>query len=397
MPTFTYVARDPSGKSRTGVLAADDAAAVTGQLRERGWLVSEVAVEQRAGVDLSPAQWLPVRDVDVAIGLRQIAVMLRSGLSLLRALQIVPNQSRRARMASVWRDVARRIQEGSSLADALAAHRCFSNLVVQLARIGEQTGSLEPELARAAAALERSRRLRRDTLSALAYPSIVIVMTIGVAIFVVLYLLPKIKGFLEPLGKTLPPTTQLLIDISDAVQTHFVPGSILLGLLIAIVFAVAQYPPGRLLIDRWLLRIPVIGRVAGVGATVQVSRGLRDLLSSGVPLLEALRTSEQLVGNQHLRQHLTRCRERVMRGSGLGDPLTEPGTFQPLLGAMVGVGEQAGTLEEVLDEVSGFYEQELKDLIQTLGAIVEPLLIIGVGTVVGFVYVSVFMALYAAY
>lgn len=399
MPTYTYEARDARGATKRGTAEGASPSAVADQLRQRGWLVTSVSAQAEAGQRprFSLRGLLPVRSLDIELGLRQLAVMLRSGLSLLRALQVVPEQARRPRMAAVWRDVARRIQEGSSFADALAAHSCFTNLVVQLARVGEATGTLEPVLTRAATALERRRSLRNSVLSALLYPSFVFLMTIGVTAFVILFLLPKVRDFLAPMGRDLPAMTQLLLDISGFVEAYAVQGVILVFALVAGVLLVRTWPPGRRALDALTLRIPIIGRVAQMAGTVTVARGLKDLLASGVTLLEALRTTEMLVGNRHLRARLAGARERVLQGDSPGGALAGPGGFEPMLAAMVTVGEQAGTLDDVLGEVATYCEEELQALIRTFSTLIEPVIIVVVGGIVGFVYVSVFMALFAAY
>ncbi|HBP20061.1 MAG TPA: type II secretion system F family protein [Planctomycetes bacterium] len=398
MASFSYVARDSAGSLRQGTQEAPSSAELAAQLRQQGLLVVKVEAERQpsAGGGFGLGRVMPVRSVDIEIGLKQLAVMLRAGITLLEALRVLPRQHPRARVRRLWSEVAERIQSGSSFADALAGQRAISPLIVQLVRVGEQTGELERVLVRGAEALERRRRLRASVLSAFLYPTIVFVMTLGVTAFLVLNVLPKIRTFLSGLGRQLPPLTQALLDVSDFVQAHLVTGAVGLPLVLAGIFAIYLYPPGRLAIDRLILFVPLAGRVSRLSGTVSLARGLGDLLASGITLLESLSTTERLIGNRYLAERLARARERVLVGAPLHEQLTDPRAFTPMLSAMVAVGETSGSLDEVLAEVADFHEEELQGLVQTLSVLIEPAVIVAVGAVVGFVYLAVFMALYAA-
>lgn len=398
MASFSYVARDPSGGLRQGTGDAPSSAELAAQLRQQGLLVVKVeaAASPSAARGFGLGRILPTRSVDVEIGLKQLAVMLRAGITLLEALRVLPRQQPRERVRRLWSEVAERIQSGSSFADALATQRAISPLVVQLVRVGEQTGELERVLVRGAEALERRRRLRASVLSAFLYPTIVLVMTLGVTAFLVLSVLPKIRVFLSGLGRQLPPLTQALLDVSDFVQANLVTGAVGLPLLLAGLCAVYLYPPGRLAIDRLILYVPLAGRVSRLSGTVSLARGLGDLLASGITLLESLATAERLISNRYLAERVALARERVLVGASLHEQLTDPRAFTPMLPAMVAVGETSGSLDEVLAEVADFHEEELQGLVQTLSVLIEPAVIVAVGAVVGFVYLAVFMALYAA-
>jgi type IV pilus assembly protein PilC len=401
MPTFTFTARDPAGRPQAGQQEAASAAALVNSLRERGWLVLDVkpAVAD-AGPDwlalLNPFAWLPPRSIDVEVSLQQIAVMLRSGITLLAALKTVAEQTGRASMRRIWENIAERIQEGSSFGDAAASHGCFSHLVVQLIRVGEQTGTLEPVLTRAAEALERRRNLRTSLLTALMYPAIVFFAAIGVTVFMIVGVIPKLRVFLAALGRKLPPMTQFLIDLSDAVQLYYVQGLIVFGAIVALLVAVYLWPPGRLFLDRWLLRLPVIGRLFRLAATVQFARSLGSLIHSGITLVEALRTVEGLFRNRYVSGQVAAARNAVLRGGSLAPPLAVHDAFMPMLARMVAVGETAGTLDDVLEEVARFHESQLQSAIRQFSAIIEPVIVVVVGAIVGFVYIAFFMALFAA-
>lgn len=403
MSTFAYVARDRGGRVQRGLEQAESPNAAVAMLRGRGWAVIDVQaaaeVPKSVGEMLAaahPGRWLPPRSIDVELSLNQLAVMLHGGLTLLAAMRTTSEQCRRLSMRRVWEDVGRRVQAGSSFADAMAAHRCFSRLIVQLVRVGEQTGTLEAVLRRGADVLERRRGLRTSLLTALAYPTLVLIAAFGVTGFMVFNVIPKIEVFLSSLGRKLPPMTQSLIDISHYLRQHAV--HIVAGAagLVGLSITLYSWPPGRLFIDRTLLRVPVLGHLLRLAATALFSRALGMLVRSGVTLLEALRTVEGLHRNHFLRQSIAAARDIVIQGGSLAEGLGANRAFLPMLPAMVTVGESTGTLDDVLDETARFHEEHLQAAIRRFSIIIEPVIIVVVGGIVGFVYIAFFMALFAA-
>jgi type IV pilus assembly protein PilC len=402
MPSFAFTARDSRGRPQQGTFEAASTTAVAEELRGRGWLVLEVrdrqppAAKKASWTQRDALGWLPARSIDVELGLRQIAVMIRSGLTLLDALNTASQQAQRASMGRIWADVAARIQEGSSLGDAMSRHSRFSGMVVELVRVGSQTGRLEPVLIKAADSIEHRRSLRTSLLTALAYPFIVVLAAVGVTAFMALSVIPKLEKFLSTIGRKLPAMTVLLMDITHTIQAYVAHA--LIGAGVAGVLLVAAYcwPPTRLWIDRLLLRIPVVGGLLRLSGTIAFASGLGALLHSGIRLLEGLRTVERLQHNRYLAQQVSQAREAVIHGGNLAPPLGTPHAFMPMLSRMVAVGESAGTLDEILAEVARFYEVQLQAAIRRLSVVIEPVIIVVVGGIVGFVYIAFFMALFAA-
>ena len=399
MPVFTYNARDRAGRLQTGSQEAPSAASLAESLRARGGLVVavEVAAENHSelAAALDPRLLLPIRSLDVELALHQIAVMLRSGLTLLNALKTAADNADRLRLRRILRRVAERIQEGSSFADALAEHRLFSRLVVQLTRVGEATGHLDSVLTRAAEALERRRLLRLQVLTAISYPAVTLAAAIGVAAFMVVSVIPKLTVFLKALGRKLPPSTQSLMDISQWIQIHGIFATALIVGVIALLVVTYLVPAGRLVCDQILLRLPLIGKVLRVAGTALFARAFGILVSSGVTVLEGLQTVESLGRNRHLNGIVARARQDVFNGGSLAPSLARRGGFMPMLAHMVSVGEASGTLDETLAEVAKFHEAQLASLIKQLAAFVEPAIIVLVGGIVGYIYISFFLAIYA--
>jgi type IV pilus assembly protein PilC len=402
MPAFTFEARNGAGNRQQGTQDAPSAADVVHALRQRGWLVLSVKPASDAsgnaiswGELLNPLAWLPPRSLDVEWSLQQLAVMLRSGLTLLASLKIIAEYANRPKMRKAWEGVAERIQQGSSLADAMGEHRCFNFMVLQMIRVGELTGTLDQVVSRAADTLERRRLLRSQVLTALTYPAIVLVAAIGVSIFMMVSVIPKLRIFLTALGRKLPPITQALMDVSDFFQIYGPYMLIGIFALTILVTALYLWPPGRLRIDRYLLRAPILGNMLRLGATVQFAHGLSVMLQSGITLVEGLQTVEKMHGNRYLGGLVAEARAAILRGSSLAAPLAAPKAFMPMLGRMVAVGESAGTLQEVLMEVARFHESQLQATIRRFSVLIEPVIVVVVGSIVGFVYIAFFVAMFA--
>jgi type IV pilus assembly protein PilC len=386
------------------MLAADNPSQLAAQLRSRGWIVMEVSAAGQRTPSIgrvlaaaNPVRWLPATRLDVEMGLQQIATMLRSGLTLLSSLRTAAEQARRPAMGRVWTSVAERIEGGSTFADALAAHgRLFPSMVVQLVRVGEESGTLDNVMKRAAVHLERSRLVRATLLTSLMYPAFVLLAALGVSGFMVFSLIPKLQKFLAGRGKKLPQMSQMLLDGTTWINSNLT--MILLVTLSVLIVAVVLYrlPWGRSRIDRGLLRLPIIGGLLRLAGTATVARGLSILLESGITLLMALQTVRGLLSNRAMQARVETARGAVMEGSVLADPLLEGREFTPMLGRMTAVGESTGTLGAVLDEVADFHEGQLAAAVRRLSALVEPVTIIVVGGIVGFVYIAFFLALLSA-
>lgn len=400
MPAFTFSARDFSGQTHHGTLEAAAAGQAIQQLRERGWLVLRVAEQQRA--DRPAISWEPYlerlsqpRAITVELSLRQLAVMLRGGISLLAALETVAEQSSSRPLRRVYREVIDRIQEGSSFSQALDLQPAFPNYLVRLVQIGEQTGVLETVLSRGADIMRVRRETRRDVLTALTYPTIVLLAAVSVTTYLVTSLIPKLSEMLNSFGKPLPAMTQSLVTVSEFVTAYGATILFTLGALtIAFILAYAS-PSGRLVIDRVSLRIPILARIFRLSGTLTFSQSLGTLIRSGVSVVESLTTVEQMHQNRYLGLCVQRARESILRGNNLADSLRVPHAYMPLLATMTAVGEQTGNLDDVMDEVAVFHQSQLTTLIKSLSSWVTPAIVIVVGSIVGYVYIAFFMAIFA--
>lgn len=399
MPTFAYRVRHKDGRTEDGRSEAVSQTSLALQLRNRGLLVIAVRPHAASPAAQGPRQsrrWFAPqpRGIDIESGLHQLGFQLRSGITLVNALQTCAAQAERRAAADLWRNVARRIEDGQSFSAALEAAGSVPALVLPLAKVGEETGRLEAALERAAHALERRRVLRSQVATAMAYPAIVLVMAVGAAAYMMVGVIPKLQALLSAHGRSMPAITQALIDTSWWLRHHGL--HCLVGALVAIatVVLLMRWPPSRLVIDSTLLRLPLIGRVLRAAAAASVCRALGALLSSGVRVTEALLVTEGAVANRRVAALLIQARQRVVQGSALAPSLADGGILPPLMTGMIAVGETAGTLDEVLDGLAKHHDERLAIAIKRLAALVEPAIIIFVGGIVGFVYMAFFAAIY---
>ncbi len=401
MPEYSYLARDDSGKMQRGRIAADSAAALRSLLASRGdrliSLKAEAVEGLASGLTVSnPLHSLPPRSITVEIALEQMAVMLRSGIGLLQSLQTVAEQSTSVALRNICEQLGEDIQDGDSLADSMQRHSCFPRIVVQLVRVGESTGNLDIVLERAASQMASRRENVSNVRTAIAYPAFVGSAAVLIAGYLVLFVIPELEKFLSSIGRELPALTQSLVTVSTWIRVNGLTVAVLLVCAIVATIMTYRWPPGREVIDRWSLRIPVFGTVLRLSGTVTFASALAVMIRSGITLSEALRTVESLHGNRHLAGRVAAARETVIEGGSLSQPLGEKYAFMPMLSRMVAVAESTGEMDEVLDQVTKFHEARLQATIKRLGKMIEPLTIIVVGGIVGYVYLAFFMALFAA-
>ena len=402
--TYEATVRSVSGETRRQTVEAPDRAAALRLLRAHGEVLlafgeaGGAARISRSNVFGGLRAWFTrfrPKALDVEFGLQQLASMLRSGLSLLVALRTAADQARNRRAARVWTFLADGIETGLSCHEAAEACHCFDPYVLALIRVGEQSGELDRTLVCAAEHLEQTRDMRMMLVNALIYPVLVVIMTIGVVGFMVVKVIPQIQAFLSQANQTLPAITQWLLDFSLWVRLHAVALAVGIAAVPIGVWLIRRVPAGREQTDRAMLYLPVIGPILRLFQTAVVARGLSILLDSGVTLLEGLRTVTFLIRNRRLARRMADARDAVIRGETLAHALAGATEFMPMLAKMAAVGESTGTLGAAFAEVARFHEIMLKSAIRRFGTLIEPILILIVGGIVGFVYTAFFLALFS--
>lgn len=403
MPTYQFMARDEGGRIQRGTQDATSPVELRTSLQSRGLSlvrlqeeVKRLTATQWVGHNLNPFHYLSPRSVDIELMLAQMAVMLRSGVTLLAALKSCEEQARFRPLKRLLRRVSESVQDGNSLGDAFAAEKSIPQIVTQMTRVGELTGNLDTVFDSSSKTLASRRRTINQTLTALAYPAFVAVVAIGVAAYMVLFVIPEVQKVVGAMGRDLPAMPQMLMDISSWIQIN---GATALTVVVGCVLTcivLYVHPTTRLLLDRYVLKVPLIGYVIRLAGTLTFSSSMRAMIASGITLVEALRTTEQLHYNRHFANRVGEAREAVIDGQGLAGPISREGAYLPMLGSMVAVAENTGQMEEVLDHVTEFHEEQLQAAIKRLSALLEPLVVVFVGGIVGFVYISFFLALFSA-
>ncbi|BBL59758.1 type II secretion system F family protein [Methylomonas koyamae] len=402
MAEFVYTALDERGNETGGRIQADDAGSAAGQLRRRGLRVLELRPARGSGGFLGQANfsdWLAsqrsVTTTALIFFFRQMSFMLHAGLPVAQALELAQAQLSNPRLNLTLRLMLKDIQAGQSLSSTMAKHKAvFPEMAVNLVVAGETTGDLDQIMERLAAHLDKKAALRAQTVNAMIYPAIVVLAAIGVGIFMVVKIIPKFSKFLLGKGKALPPSTQLLVDISDYVRLN---GFYLAGgaaALVVLVLLVYQTRNGRLWIDRFLLRLPVIGSLLVTGSMAQMNWALSILLRSGVTVFDSLKITANLLGNRVYADQLHYASNLILEGRDIARSIEHP-RMPPLVVQMVAVGEGTGALDEVLQELGIYYEKLLEIAIKRLSALIEPAMILVIGSMVGFVYYAFFQALFS--
>jgi len=400
VPLFAFKGLDGSGKTVAGSRDAENARALRQVLRKDGIFLSEAREAARSGagvgtglrreVDLRRLFKRGVRPAQVAIATRQLATLLRAGIPLSGALGALVEQTEDAELHTTLETVRNRVNEGAALADALAAHpRAFQDLYVSMVRAGEASGTLDQILARLAEFLDAQLRLRAKVQSAMMYPALMTVAGGGILAILMIVVVPKITQVFADLEQALPWNTQLLIFASHLTGNYWW-AMLLLGIGAAWGFRRwRRTERGREKWDRIVLRLPVVGSMVRMLAVGRFARTLATMLRSGVDVLRALDIVKHMLNNVVLTRVVEQARDAIREGESIATPLKKSGHFPPVMVHMVAVGERTGQLEEMLDNVALAYEAEVDQKIVRLTTLLEPVMIIAMALVVGFIVFSI--------
>jgi type IV pilus assembly protein PilC len=417
MPRYNYVALDARGQESTGLVEAASTNEVIGQLRQAGYFPTSVYEESKSDRDGKVArraakmarttrprakanivlfQRKKIKPKILMIFTRQLATLIDSGLPLLRSLNVLAKQERDAVLKNTINKLADGVQGGNTFSDALALHpRIFNDLYVNMVKAGEIGGVLELVLNRLAEFQEKAAKIKNKVVAAMVYPIIVITMAIAIMGFLLVFIVPKFEAiFHDMLGnRPLPVITMFVINLSQLVQNHWL---VIIGLLVAVVAGykfMNRTTSGRSIIDRLKLHLPLFGDLNRKTAISRFSRTLGTLVTSGVPILQALNITRETAGNAVIAKAISQVHDSVKEGESIVQPLEASRTFPPMVISMIDVGEETGQLPEMLLKIADVYDDEVDNSVAGITAALEPIMIVILAFIVGTIVIALFMPL----
>jgi type IV pilus assembly protein PilC len=398
MSTYVFKAMDLAGVKARGEIDADSKEAVSNQLKSRGMIVLDIA-DKHASREIELSFLKTVKAGELAVFSRQLATMISSGLSILRALYVLEEQTENKFLKDTVIQVRKDVEAGLSLSGAMESHpKVFNPLFVAMTRAGEAGGLLEGSLMQVADQLEKEASLRRQIRSAMIYPVLVITFAVGVMMALVAFLVPVFVGVFKQFGGELPAITKVSVAMSHAVLGYWWAMFGGAGLTAFTFIKWKKSKWGRPQWDRFRLRVPMkIGTIVQQVAVARWSRTLSSLMSAGVPLLLALEIVGKTGGNVAVEEAMDGVIASVKRGGTLSEPLSKTTIFPTMVTHMVGVGEETGALDAMLAKVADFYEDQVEASVKALTSILEPIMIIVIGSIVGFIVISMYMPMFTVY
>jgi type IV pilus assembly protein PilC len=395
LPVWKWTGKNKQGETRSGEMEAADKEAVRGRLAQMG--IEPKRVNRKLGeLSLRIPGIGGVTTKDLLVFTRQFAVMIDAGLPLVQALDIIGNQADNPAFRVVLLAVKSRVESGSTFADALAEHpKAFNELFVQLVRAGEIGGILDTILNRLGAYLEKNEKLKRRLRGAMVYPSIVLTVAVGVTIVLLAYVTPTFEKMFKDFGGAMPGPTQFLIDLSHGLRNNWY---FFVGIPVALVVAFRLFvrdPRGRKAWDKFILKLPVFGPLIRKVAVARFTRTLGTLLSSGVPILDALEIVAKSAGNRTIEGAILYVRAKISEGKNIAGPLADTQVFPPMVVQMIGVGEATGAMDAMLNKVADFYDDEVDVAIAALTSMIEPVLMVFLGGVVGGFLIAMYLPIFS--
>ena len=395
MPTFSYRGRTWTGQVVTGQIEATTLEAVLDQLRQQRVMATSIKPRPK------PIQFkilgfgAKVKDKELAAFTRQIATMIDAGLPLVQCLEALASQQPNKRFKNTLTRIREDVEGGSTFAAALKRHpTVFTRLYANMVEAGEAGGLLDTILTRLAEYIEKAMNLRRKIKGALIYPSTIVTVAIAVVIFLLVFVIPTFKALFQGFGAVLPLPTRIVLELSRLVRQHLLAG---LGVLALAVLGLRFYyrtGKGRRVIDAILLRVPVFGELIRKVSVAKFTRTLGTLVSSGIPILDGLDITARTAGNTVVEEAVQKTRSSIAEGKTIADPLKASGVFPPMVVQMISVGEQTGALDSMLAKIADFYDSEVDQAVANLTALLEPLLMVFLGVVIGGVIIAMYLPIF---
>jgi type IV pilus assembly protein PilC len=399
MATFAYVGRTRSGAVKKGELSAKTRDEAVDQLRKQSVVVTSLAEKSGGGFDFSKLNLgSGVTDKDLVVFTRQFGTMINAGLPLVQCLEILSTQSENKVLRESIGEVKTQVEAGSTFSDALRRHpKVFDDLYVNLVHAGEVGGLLDTILTRLAKYIEKAMKLKGQIKSAMIYPAAIMGVAVVVIAVLMIWVIPIFAKMFNELsgGKMgLPGPTQLVIDISNIFTSYWY---LMLGSIVGLIFGTKKYyatSQGRMAIDKLLLKAPVFGDLIRKASVAKFTRTLGTLLASGVPLLDGMTICAKTAGNKVIEETLINARVSISGGKTIADPLAASGVFPKMVTHMIAVGESTGALDAMLGKIADFYEDEVDQAVTSLTSLLEPIMMVFLGIVIGFIVVAMYLPIF---
>jgi type IV pilus assembly protein PilC len=398
MATFAYVGKTRQGSVKKGEVAAKTRDEAFEQLRKQQVVVTSLQ-EKAASEGLFKLKFGGgVSDKDIVVFTRQFATMINAGLPLIQCLEILSTQSENKTLGKTIGEVKINVESGSTFADALKKHpKVFDELYVNMVHAGEIGGLLDTILVRLAKHIEKAMKLKNQIKSAMVYPSAIIGVAVIVITILMIWVIPIFaKMFTEMSGGKvgLPAMTQFVIDLSNFMQSYIIYMALAAG---GVLYGIKRYyatPSGRLVMDRLFLRLPIIGDLIRKASVAKFTRTLGTLITSGVPIMEGLMITAKTSGNKVVEEAILSARQSISGGKTLADPLSKNDVFPKMVTHMISVGESTGALDAMLGKIADFYDDEVDQVVAALTSLLEPIMMVFLGTVIGFIVIAMYLPIF---
>src|SRR5213082_2604994 len=396
LPMWTWEGKTRTGEIRRGEMEATDEAQVSSRLRAMALSNVKVRKKPFAIKFKLPGLGSGIGQKDLVVFTRQFATMIDAGLPLVQCLDILASQLDNLAFREVLTKVKIKVESGSTLADALKDHpKVFDTLFVQLVAAGEIGGILDTILNRLAAYIEKNEKLKSKVKGAMVYPSIVLIVAIGVTVVLLLFVTPTFEKMFKDFGGAMPAPTQFIIDLSKWLQSYIL---YMVGFIIGFVFAFrawVQWPKGRQQWDSFTIRTPIFGPLIRKVAVARFTRTLGTMISSGVPILDALEVVAKTAGNSVVEKAIRYTKEKISEGKTIVQPLGETKVFPQMVVQMIGVGEATGAMDQMLTKIADFYDDEVDTAVGALTSMIEPVMMVFLGGVVGGFLVAMYLPIFS--
>lgn len=399
MPQFEYLVKDDTGRDVSGVQEAESVQALVTAFRSKKYTIVKVKEVKKGSVSTR----LKVRKKkkrikldDLVVFTRQLATMIEAGVPVVQALDILSEQMDNPSFQRICREVYSSVEGGNNLSDSLEGHRkVFSTLYISMIRAGEISGQLHEILDRLASYLEKSASLQKKVKAALVYPVVVTIIAGAITLFMMTFVIPKFAEIFTSLNAKLPTPTMMLISLSDLIRHNILIVVIVLSVLGFLFGNYIKTKPGRLWFDKNLLRVPMFGPLFMKVSMSKFSRTLSTLLKSGVPILTSFDIVSKTVGNRLIELILEEVKSAIEEGNGIAETLSKKQVFPPMVVRMIGIGEETGEIEKMLGKIADFYDEQVDAAISGLTSLIEPLIIVFLGGVIGTIVVCMFLPIFS--